>query len=160
MEENCVQSVKFSCSVMSDSFWPHGWQHARPPCQSPTPRVYSNSCPSSRWCHPAISSSFVPFPSLLHSFPTSGTFPMSQFFVSGHQSIGFQLQHQSFQWVLRVDVHRLFTTVKTEATWMSTDRWKVREDVVCAHSGILLSRKERMNSCHLQQHVWTYRISH
>ena len=66
----------------------HGLQHARPPCPSPTPGVYSNSCPWSRWCHPTISSSVVPFSSCLQSFPASRSFPMSQFFASGSQSIG------------------------------------------------------------------------
>ena len=80
--------VQFSCSVVSDSLWPHGLQHARPPCPSPTPRVYSNSCPSRQWCHPTISSSAVPFSSCLQSFPASGSSPMSQFFASGGQSIG------------------------------------------------------------------------
>ena len=64
-------SVQFSCSIVSDSLWPHGLQHARPPCPSPTPRVYSNSCPLSWWCHPTISSSVVPFSSHLQSFPAS-----------------------------------------------------------------------------------------
>ena len=81
-------SVQSSCSVMSDSLWPHGLQHARPSCPSPTPRVYSNSCPLSWWCHPTISSFVVPFSSLLLSFPVSGSFPMSQFFASGGLSIG------------------------------------------------------------------------
>ena len=72
---------------MSDCLWPHGLQHARPPCPSPTPRVYPNSCPLSRWCHPTISSSVVPF-SHLQSFPASGFFQMSQLFASGGQSIG------------------------------------------------------------------------
>ena len=81
-------SVMFSCSVMSDSLRPHGLQHTRPPCPSPTPRVYSNSYPSSWWCHPTISSSVVPFSSCLQSFPASGSFPVSQFFASGSQSIG------------------------------------------------------------------------
>ena len=73
---------------MSDSLRPHESQHARPPCPSPTPGVYSNSCASSWWCHPAISSSVVPFSSCLQSFPASGSFQMSQFFASGGQSIG------------------------------------------------------------------------
>ena len=73
---------------MSSSVQPHGLQHARPPCPSPTPGVCSNSCPSSRWCHPTISSSVVPFSSHLPSFPASGSFTMSQFFASGGQSIG------------------------------------------------------------------------
>jgi len=81
-------SVQFSHSVVSNSLWPHGLQHSRPPCPSPTPRVYSNSCPLSWWCHPAISSSVVPFSSHLQSFQASRSFPMSQFFVSGGQSIG------------------------------------------------------------------------
>ena len=88
----CLQhkllSVQFSHSVMSDSLQLHGLQHTRPPCPSPTPGVYSNSCPSSQWCHPTISSSVVPFSSHLQSFPASGSFPMSQFFASGAQSIG------------------------------------------------------------------------
>ena len=84
----CVTSVQFSSSVMSDSLWPHGPQHARLPGPSPTPGVYSNSCPSSWWCRPTISSSVIPFSSCLESIPASGSFPMSQFFESGGQSIG------------------------------------------------------------------------
>ena len=80
-------SVQFSCLVVSDSLWPHELQHTRPPCPSPTPGVYPNSCPLSRWCHPAISSSVVPF-SHLQSFPTSGSFLISQLFTLGGQSIG------------------------------------------------------------------------
>ena len=79
---------QFSHSVMSDSLRPHGLQHARLPCPSPTSRAYSNSCPSHWWCHPTISSSVVPFYSYLQSFPASGSFPMSQFFASGGQSTG------------------------------------------------------------------------
>ena len=79
---------QFSRSVISNSLWPHGLQHSRLPCLSPTPGVYSNWCPSSRWCHPTISSSVVPFSSRLQSFPASGSFPVSQFFTSGSQSIG------------------------------------------------------------------------
>ena len=75
-------------SVMSDSFWTHGLQHARPPCPSPTPKLYSNSCPLSLWCHPTISSSVAPFSSCLQSFPESGSFPVSQFFASDDQSTG------------------------------------------------------------------------
>ena len=80
-------SVQFSCPVVSNCLWPHGLQHARPPCPSPTPRVYSNSCPLSWWCHPTISSSVVPFSSCFQSFPASGSFQMNQFFTSGGQSI-------------------------------------------------------------------------
>ena len=78
----------FSHSVMSDSLRPHGLQHTRLPCPSPTPRACSNSCASSWWCHPTISSSVIPFFSCLQSFPASGSFPLSQFFASGGQSIG------------------------------------------------------------------------
>ena len=80
-------SVQFRCSVMSNSLWPHESQHTRPPCPSPTPGVYPNSCPSSRWCHPAISSSVVPFSSCPQSLPASGSFLMSQLFTWGGQSI-------------------------------------------------------------------------
>ena len=83
-----LSSVQFSRSIMSDSLRPHGLQHARLPWPSPTPEVYSNSCPLSRWCHPTISSSVVLFSSGLQSFPTSGSFQMSHFFASGGQSIG------------------------------------------------------------------------
>ena len=81
-------SIQFSRSVVSDSLRPHESQHPRPPCPSPTPGVYSNSCPSCRWCHPAISSSVVPFSSCPQSLLASGSFPMSQLFSSGGQSIG------------------------------------------------------------------------
>ena len=81
-------SAQFSHSVVSDSLWPHESQHARPPCPSPTPRVHSNSHPSSQWCHPAISSSVVPFFSCPQSLPTSGSFPMSQLFTWGGPSTG------------------------------------------------------------------------
>ena len=81
-------SAQFSRSVMSDSLWPHETQHARPPCPSPTPGVYPNSCPLSRWCHLTISSSVIPFSSCLQSFPTSGSFQMSQLFTLGGENIG------------------------------------------------------------------------
>ena len=83
----CTVSVQFSRSVVSDSLWPHESQQARPPCPSPTPGVHSNSCPSSQWCHPAISSSVVPFSSCPQSLPASGSFPVSQFFAWYGQSI-------------------------------------------------------------------------
>ena len=85
-----ISYVQFNLvtQAMSNSLQTHGLQHARVPCSSPTPRACSNSCPSSRWCHPTISSSVVPFSSHLQSFPASGSFPISQFFASGGQSIG------------------------------------------------------------------------
>ena len=88
MSWHFLKSVQFSHSVMSDSLRPHELQHARPPCPSPTPRVHSHSCASSRWCHPAISSSVVPFSSCPQSLPASQSFPMSQLFASGGKSIG------------------------------------------------------------------------
>ena len=81
-------SVQFSRSVVSDSLWSHGLQHAWPPCPSPTPRACSNACPLSWWCHPTISSSVIPFSCHLQSFPASGSFPMSRLFASGGPSIG------------------------------------------------------------------------
>ena len=100
----CESYFHFSCSVMSDSLQPHESQHSRPPCPSPTPRVYTNSCPLSQWCHPTISSSVIPFSSCPRSFPASGSFPMSQLFASGAKVLEFQLQHQSFQWTPRTDL--------------------------------------------------------
>ena len=88
---------------MSDSLQPHGLQHARPPCPSPSPRIYSNSCPLSQWCHPTISSSAVPFSSCLQSAWHQGLF---KWVSSSHQVtkiLEFPLQHQSFQWILRTD---------------------------------------------------------
>ena len=83
-----VSSVQFSCSVMSDSFQPHGLQHSRAACPTPTAGAYSDSYPLSQWCHPAILSSVIPFISCFQSFPESGSFLMSQFFASGSQSTG------------------------------------------------------------------------
>ena len=87
-DTNQFSLVQFSRSVLSNSLRTHGLQHARPPCPSPTPRDYPNSCPLSQWCHPTISSSVNPFSSCLQSFPASGSFQMSQLFVSGGQRIG------------------------------------------------------------------------
>ena len=87
----CIERTsvsQFSPSVMSDSLRPHGLQHARLPCLSPTPRAYSDSCPLSQWCHPTISSFVIPFSSCLQSSPASESFPMSQLFPSGGQIIG------------------------------------------------------------------------
>ena len=83
-----ISSVQFSRSVVSDSLRPHESQHSRPPCPSPTPGVHSDLCPSSQWCHPAISSSVIPFSSCPQSLPASGSFPMSQLFTWSSQSIG------------------------------------------------------------------------
>jgi len=96
----CISSVLLLSSVMSDSLRPHVLQQARPPCPSPTPRVYSNSCPLSRWCHPTISSSVVPF-SCLQSFPASGSFPWVSSLYQAAKVLEFQ--PQSFQWIFRAD---------------------------------------------------------
>ena len=97
-------SVQFSRSVVSDSLRPHESQHARPPCPSPTPWVHPDSRPSSQWCHPAISSSVVPFSSCPQSLPASESFLMTQLFTWGAKVLEFQLQHHSFQRNPRVDL--------------------------------------------------------
>ena len=93
-----VQSI-----IMPDSLWPHGLQHTRLPCLSPTPRACSNSYPLSRWCHPTISSSVISFSSCLQSFPASGSFLKSQFFASGWQVIGASTSAQSYQWIFKIE---------------------------------------------------------
>ena len=88
LPDSKISSVHFSSVAQMVRLWPHGLQHTRPPCPSPTPGACSNSFPLSLWCHPTISSSAIPFSSWLQSFPASGSFQMSQFFASGGQSIG------------------------------------------------------------------------
>ena len=88
--------------MVSNSLWPHGLQHARLPCPSLSRRVWSNSCPLSRWCHPTISSSVIPF-CCLQSFPSSESFLVSKLFESVAKVLEFQLQHRSFQWIFRTD---------------------------------------------------------
>ena len=105
-----MSSVQFSRSVKSNSLQPHGLQHARPSCPLPTPRVYSNSCPLSQWCHPTISSYVVRF-SCPQSFPASGSFQMSQFFTLGGQSIGVSTS------VLPMNIQDSFPLVRTG--WIS-----------------------------------------
>ena len=95
-------SVRFSRSVVSDSLRPHGPQHSRPPCLSPTSGVYSNLCPLIWWCHPTILSSDIPFSSHPQSFPASGSFLVS-FSLQVAKVVEFQLRHQSFQWIFRID---------------------------------------------------------
>ena len=123
-------SVQFSCSVMSDCLWPHGLQHARLPCPSPTLEACSNACPSSWWCHPTILSSVVPFPSSLQSFPESGSFSMSWLFTSVAKVL--ELQHQSFQWIiinrlisLRIDWFDLLAVQGTLKSLLQQHRSKV-----------------------------------
>ena len=96
--------VYFSChSVVSNSLQPHGQQHTRLPCPSPTRRACSNSCPLSRWCHPTISSSVIPFSSCLKSFQHQGLFQRVSSLHQVAKVLEFQLQHQSFQWIFRTD---------------------------------------------------------
>jgi len=97
-------SVQLILSVMFDSLWLRGLQHARPLCPLPTPRDYSNSYPLSRWSHPTISSCVIPFCFCLQSFLASGSFQMSKYFTSGGQNIGVSVQYQSFQWTPRTDL--------------------------------------------------------
>ena len=101
MIQQSTHSVQFSDSLMSNSLRPHGLQHARLCCPSPSSRACSNLHPLSQWCHPIISSSVISFSSCLQSFPVSGFFPMSQFFTSGGQNTGVSAQHQSFQWIIQ-----------------------------------------------------------
>ena len=116
-KEICVYTIKsyqfsslqFSHSVVSDSSRPHESQHARPPCPSPTPRAYSNSCPSSWWCHPAISSSVVPFSSCPQSLPASGCFLISQFFTWSSQSIGVSALSSVLPMNIYVSINISFT---------------------------------------------------
>ena len=98
-----VSVNQFSRSVMSDSLWPYGLQHTRLSCPSPIPKACSNSCPSSQWYHPSISSPVVPFSSCLQSFPATGSCPTSQPFHQVAKILELQLQHQSFQWIFRTD---------------------------------------------------------
>ena len=96
-------SFQFSRSVLSDSLWPHGLQHARPPCPSPTPRACSNSCPLSRWCHPTISSLSSPSPPSFNLAQHQGLFKRVNSLHQVAKVLEFQLQHQSFQWIFRSD---------------------------------------------------------
>jgi len=109
----CTISVQFSRSVVSNSLRPHEPQHARPPCPLPTPWGYPNSRPSSRWCHPAISSSVIPFSSCLQSFPASGSFQMSQLLASGGQNIGVSASTSvlPIQWLITFKGYTSFTVI-------------------------------------------------
>ena len=101
--EHSISSVQFSHSVMSNSLRPHGLQDARLLCPSPTSGACSDSCLSSRWCHPTILSSVIPFSSCLQSFPASGSFKWVSCSYQVAKVLEFQLQHQSFQWIFRTD---------------------------------------------------------
>ena len=146
---------------MSNSLWPHGLQHTRLPCPSAAPRAYSKSCPSSQWCHPTISSSVIPFSSYIQSFLASGSFPVSQLFSSGGQSIGvsasvsvlpmniqdsFPLGWTSWISLQSKGLSRVFsnTTVQKHQFFgaqlsLSISRWMDKKAVVHIHNGVLLS---------------------
>ena len=113
MVSHIISAVQFSHSVMSDSLQPHGLQHARLPCPLPTLRAYSNSCPLSRWCHTTISSSVIPFSSCPQSLPASESFPMSQVFAWGSQSIGVS----ALAWFLPMKTQELISF--RTAGWIS-----------------------------------------
>ena len=104
VEKKIFSSVQFNHPVVSDSSWLHGLQQARSPCPSPTPCVYSNSCPLSQWCHPTISSSVIPFSSCLQSFPATEFSKWVSYLHQVAKISEIQLQHQSFQWKLRTDL--------------------------------------------------------
>ena len=134
-------SVQFNHSVMSNSLQPHGLQHAKPPCPSPTPGVYSvgvYSCPLSRWCHPTIPSSVIPFSSCLQSFPALGSFQMSQFFTSGGQSIGVSVSAS----VLPMNIQDWFPLGRTG--WISLQsKWLSR-----VFSNTIVIRQDLTNIIH------------
>ena len=135
-------SVQFSCSVMSDSLWPHGLQHTRLPCPSPTPRACSNSCPSSQWWHPPISSSNILFSYCLQSFLASGFFPMSQFSAWGGQSIGASASAS----VLPMNTQDWFSAFSCVLTKTRITRWKKKcsRDILCV---CVLSCFRRVRLC-------------
>ena len=132
-------SVQFSHSVVSDSLQPHGPQHARPPCPSPTPRVYSNSSPLSQWCHPTISSSVIPFSSCPQSFPASGYFPVSQLFASSGQSTGVSASASALPMVAALQfqtilMSQILVTWITEEDSLSTSICLLEETNKLIHS--------------------------
>ena len=140
-----ISSVGFSRSVMSDSLRPRELQHARPPCPSTTPGVYPNPCPQSRWCHPAISSSVDPFSSCPQSLPASGSFPMSQLFAWGGQSIGVSAS---------ASVLPIGATEKPETKAIMHNSSPVQSSQHWYHSEyveILSKIKEDLRNCHRMQ---------
>ena len=147
--------VHFSCSVMSNSLWPHGLQRARLPCPSPAPGACSNSCPLNWWCHPTISSSVIPFFSCPQSFPASGSFPMSQFFTPGGQHIGASASAS----VLPVNIHDWFLTKrgpleKVMANHFSILPWTVKhKETLLYHLDLMVTETEK-NWFHFIEKRW------
>ena len=149
---------QFSRSVLFDSLWPHGRQHARLPCPSPTPGVYLDSCPLSRWCHPTISSSVVPFSSRLQSFPASGAFPVSQFFATGGQSIGVFKFSFNFSALVAQMVKNPPTMWET---WVWSLGWEdPLKEGIATHSRILTWRIPRREEPGGLQSVGSQRVGH
>ena len=167
--------VQFSCSVVSDSLWPHGLQHARPPCPSPIPRACSNSCPSSQWCHPTISSSVIPFSSHLQSFPAPGSFPMCHFFASGGHSIGvstsasilpmniqgwFPLGLTSWISLQHKGLLRVFSNTTVQKHPFFSSQLSLSEKVMATHSSTLAWQIPWMEEpCRLQS-IGLLRVGH
>ena len=170
-----ISSVQFSLSVMSDSLWPHGLQHTRPPCPLPTPKVCSNSCRLSQWCHPTISSSVTPFSSCLQSFPASGSFLIIWLFASGGQSIGVSASAS----VLPMNIQDWFPLALTglislqskelSRVFSKTTQFKsiniyitflksINIYVIYIIQWNTFCYKTRIKSCHLQQHGWSLGI--
>ena len=137
------------CSVVSDCLWPHGLQDARPPCPSPTPEAYSNSCPSIWWCHPTISSSVIPISSHLQSFPALESYPVSQFFASGGQSIGVSASAS----VLPVNIQDWFPLEWT--SWISLQSKglsRVFSNTIVQRHQFFVTQPSSQSSCHI--HTW------
>ena len=144
-----VVSHSLSHSVLSDSLWPHEPQQARPPCPSPTPRVNSNSSPSSRWCHPTVSSSVITFSFCLQSFPAPGSFPMSQLFTSGGQSIG----DSASTLVLPVNIQDWFPLGWTD--WISLQSrglWRVFSNATVQKHQFVGAQLSLQSNSHI--HTW------
>ena len=138
-----ISSIQFSRSVVSDSLWPHALQHARLPCPSPTPGVYSDSCPFSRWCHPTISSSVIPFFFCPQSFPAPGSFQMSQLFASRGQTIGVSASTS----VLPINTQDWSPFGWTGwISLQSTELWKVRHNQVIKQIHTADSEEKNINS--------------
>ena len=144
-----LSSVQFSHSVVSNSLWPHGLQHARPPYPSPTPGVYSNSCPLSPWCHPTIWSSVVTFSSRLQSFPASGSFQVSQFFASGGQGIGVSASAS----VLPMNIQDWFPLGWTGwISLLSKELWRLFSNTAVQKHQFLGAQLSLESSSHI--HTW------
>ena len=146
-------SVQFSCSAVSDSLRPHESQLARPPCPSPTPRIYSNSCPSSRWCHPAISSFVAPFSSCPQPLPGSGSFTMSQLFAWGGQSIGVSASAS----VLPMNTQEWSPLGRT--CWISLyskGLSRVFPNTIVQNHQIFSAQLSSQSNCHIALTRWTF----